>query len=112
MKNTYKSRGWWLPLAAGASLALGACSQWSKVEDLPASTIAGMQASGQVLSFNHLNAAVLARHPGSQVEHAAIDKDGDHWIYQAELTDTNKLQWFVELDAKTGDTLTDKQDPK
>jgi uncharacterized membrane protein YkoI len=112
MKNTNKSRGWWLPLAAAASLALGACSQWGKVEDLPASTIANLQNSGQVLPFNRLNTYVIAHHPGSQVEHAAIDKDGDHWIYQAEVTDPNKLQWFVELNAKTGDTITDKQDPK
>src|ERR1700756_4943250 len=104
MKHTNKLRGLWLPLAAGA------CSKWSH-EDLPAATIANLQASGQVLPFKLLNADVMARHPGSQVEHAAIDKDGDRWIYQARLTDVNKMQWFIELDAKTGDTVTDKQDP-
>ena len=98
-------------LVAAASLTLGACSEWSNVEDLPVGTIANLQASGQVLPFNRLNSDVLARHPGSQVEHAALDKDGDHYVYQAELTDGNKMQWFVELDAKTGETLTDKQDP-
>jgi hypothetical protein len=113
MKHTEKLgkfRPHWLLLAACASLTLGACSEWSSVEDLPVGTIAALQASGQVLPFNRLNADILARHPGSQVEHAALDKSGDHYVYQAELTDINKMQWFVEIDAKTGDAITDKQD--
>ena len=94
-----------------ASLGFSGCAHWSAEEDLPVSEISHLQASGALLPFNQLNAYVLARHPGGQVEHAALDKIGDQLLYQASVSDPNKMQWFVELDAKTGQTVTDKQDP-
>ena len=115
MKQTVRS---WLAFAGmaavslGPSLALGGCADWGGQEDLPAAEISRMQASGEVLPFSRLNAAVLARHPGSEVQHAALDKIGDRFLYQASLADSNKMEWFVELDAKTGETVSDKQDPK
>lgn len=96
--------------SAIAGLALGGCASRGPDEDFPASTIAGLQQSGQVLPFSQLNAGVIARHPGSEVDHAALDKFGEHYLYQASLTDPNKMQWFVELDAHTGAMVTDKQE--
>jgi uncharacterized membrane protein YkoI len=98
--------------AAMMTVALGmtGCAHWGSQEDLPVTEISRLQSSGAVLPFNRLNAAVVARHPGSTVEHAALDKMGERYLYQASLSDPNKMQWFVELDAKTGETVTDQQD--
>ena len=63
-----------------------------------------------MLPFSQLNAAAIARHPGSEVDHAALDKIGDHLLYQASLTDPNKMQWFVELDARNAMMVSDKQE--
>jgi uncharacterized membrane protein YkoI len=101
----------WLACAA-VLLDVTGCSLWQGQEALPAREIAGYQASGTILPFNRLNAYVIARHPGSEVQHAALDKIGDRFLYQASLNDPNKMVWFVEIDAKTGETVTDQQDPK
>jgi uncharacterized membrane protein YkoI len=102
----------WLACAgAAAMLNLAGCAMFGGQEDLPASEIARMQSAGEVLPFSRLNAGVIARHPGSAVVHAALDKIGDRFLYQARLEDSNKLQWFVELDAKNGEVVTDKEDP-
>jgi uncharacterized membrane protein YkoI len=95
---------------AAAGLALGGCANRGPDEDFPASTIAGLQQAGQVMPFSQLNAAVLARHPGSAVDHAALDKFGERYLYQASLTDPNKMQWFVELDARNATLVTDRQE--
>ena len=103
----------WLACATLIAVSLGfsGCANWSAQEDLPVSEIRHLQASGALLPFNLLNADVLALHPGGQVEHAALDKIGDRLLYQASVSDSNKMQWFVELDARNGQTVTDKQDP-
>ena len=112
--NTYKKLGNNKLLAfavvSGLGLTLGACASHGPDEDLPAATIAGWQQSGTVLPFSQLNAAAIARHPGSEVDHAALDKIGDHLLYQASLTDPNKMQWFVELDARNAMMVSDKQE--
>jgi len=102
----------WLACAAvvTASFGFSGCAHWSAEEDLPVAEISRLQSSGAVMPFNQLNALVIARHPGSEVEHAALDKTLERFVYQASVVDTNKMQWFVELDAKTGATVTDQQD--
>lgn len=103
-----------LRLSAAVStlaLTLGACAGHSGPdEDFPAATISGLQQTGAVMPFAQLNAAVIARHPGSEVDHAALDKVGERYLYQASLTDPNKMQWFVELDAHNAMMVTDKQE--
>jgi uncharacterized membrane protein YkoI len=102
---------WLFAAVSGLALTLGACAgNRGPDEDLPAATITGWQQSGQVLPFSQLNAAVIARHPGCEVDHAALDKIGDRLLYQASVTDPNKMQWFVELDARNAMMVTDKQE--
>ena len=101
---------WAFAAVPGLAFALGACAHHGPDEDLPAATIVGWQQSGQVLPFSQLNAAVIARHPGSEVDHAALDRIGDRLLYQASITDPNKMQWFVELDARNAMMVSDKQE--
>lgn len=110
--NKYRSNSklWLFAAVSASALTLDACAHHGPDEDLPAATIAAWQQSGQVLPFSQLNAAVIARHPGSEVDHAAIDRIGDRLLYQASLTDPNKMQWFVELDARNAMMVTDKQE--
>jgi len=94
----------------GAVLAMAACADHGADEPLPASTVVGLQSTGQILPFNQLNAGVIARHPGSEVDHAALDKEGERFLFQAIVTDPYKMQWYVELDARTGQAVTDRQE--
>jgi uncharacterized membrane protein YkoI len=114
-QSTYKNKWPGLACAAGAAAVLGlaGCSAFGGGQEaLPATEIAKLQASGTILPLNRLNAAVIARHPGGTVEHAALDKaSDDRFLYQASISDPNKMVWYVELDAKTGEAITDQQDP-
>ena len=112
MKHSMLSHLPRLIFAASGLVMLAGCSQMGSVEAISADTIDSLRTSGQILPFDRLNAYVLARHPGGQVEHAALDKLDDRYLYQALVTDPNKMQWFVELDAKSGGVVSDKQDPQ
>jgi uncharacterized membrane protein YkoI len=103
---------WLVCGAAVAALQLAGCAHWTAQEDLPAAEIARQQAAGAVLPFNKLNAAVIALHPGSEVSHAALDKIDGRFLYQVIEVDPNKLDWVVEVDARTGQTVTDKENPE
>lgn len=101
----------WVTLAAAATLSLGAagCANRQEVEDLTMPMITDLQAKGAVLPFSQLHAAVLARHPGSEVQHAALDEIDGRFLYQADLVDPYKMEWFVEIDARTAATVTDRE---
>ena len=99
------------PVAVGfAALATAGCAANKPEGDLSMAMVTELETSGAVLPMDRLNSAVLQHHPNSQVEHAALDKDGDHYVYQALVTDRNKMQWFMELDARTGQPISDKEE--
>ncbi len=100
----------WMALSAvGVVLGLGGCASQSAQEELTMAKIVDLQKTGSVQPFNQLNTDVIARHPGSEVAHAALDKEGERYLYQATLVDPNKMEWYVEIDAKTGEPVTDRQ---
>ena len=69
--------------------------------------------SGAVMSFDKLNAAAVATHPGASITDTELDtKHGvaDQYVYEVDLTDTTGKRFEVKLDAKTGAVLENKQD--
>lgn len=100
----------WTTLAAAAlMLGTAGCADRKPLDDLTMPMITDLQAKGAVLPFSQLHAAVLARHPGSEVQHAALDEIDGRFLYQADLIDHYKMEWFVEIDAKTAATITDRE---
>ena len=66
--------------------------------------------AGTIQSFEKLNAAAIAKHPGATVHESELEEEYGRYIYQVELRDPQGLQWDVELDATNGQVLKDHQD--
>ena len=66
------------------------------------------------MDLEKLNQAALAQHPGTtaasitdtELEQTATGA----YVYQVELRDSKGIEWDVDLDAKTGKVLSNKQD--
>lgn len=66
--------------------------------------------AGTIQSFEKLNAAALARHPGATVKETELEEAYGKHLYQVELRDAKGTEWDVELDAASGEILKDHQD--
>lgn len=63
------------------------------------------------MTFDKLNAAALAKHPGASILDTELDEQvGGRLVYEVEMRDTSNVKWDVKLDAKTGEVLENKQD--
>ncbi|WP_426136043.1 PepSY domain-containing protein [Pseudomonas sp. PWP3-1b2] len=78
--------------------------------DVRPDQIPALLKSGDVMAFEKLNAAALAKHPGATIADTELDHEAGRLVYEADLTDTAGKKWDVKLDAKTGEVLEDKQD--
>ena len=66
--------------------------------------------AGTIVSFEKLNAAALAKHPGSNITETELEEEYGKYIYQIELRDPQGIEWDLELDAVSGQVLKDHQD--
>ncbi|CAD5109402.1 PepSY domain-containing protein [Zestomonas carbonaria] len=66
--------------------------------------------AGTIQSFEKLNAAAIARHPGATVTESELEQEYGRYIYQVELRDPQGVHWDLELDATNGQVLKDHQD--
>lgn len=62
------------------------------------------------MSFEKLNAAAVAKHPGATVGETELEEEYGRYIYQVELRDAQGAKWDVHLDAASGQVLKDKRD--
>ncbi|EJL02886.1 MULTISPECIES: PepSY domain-containing protein [Pseudomonas] len=69
-----------------------------------------LQDAGTILSYEKLNAAALAEHPGATLTDTELDEEYGKYIYQVDLRDTQGIDWDVEVDAVTGKVLKNHQD--
>ncbi|MDR6713633.1 putative membrane protein YkoI [Pseudomonas hunanensis] len=88
-------------LAVGANVALA---------DVPAHEISGLEKAGTVQSLQKLAEAAKAKHPGSTITDSELENEYGRYILKVELRDAQNVEWDVDLDAKTGEVLKDKQD--
>ena len=95
-------------LFTAATLALGANLALAK--DIGPDEALKLRDAGTIQSFEKLNEAALAKHPGATVEETELEEEYGRYVYQLELRDDKGVQWDVELDAKTGEVLKDQQD--
>ncbi|RJG14589.1 peptidase [Pseudomonas cavernicola] len=90
--------------------ALAFAAGIAQARDLGPDEALKLRDAGTILSFEKLNAAAIAKHPGATVEETELEQEYGSYVYQAELRDAQGVQWDVELDATNGQILKDHQD--
>ena len=91
-----------------SSLSFVAVSAHAK--DLGPDEALRLREAGTIQSFEKLNAAALAKHPGGTIHETELEEEYGKYIYQVELRDNKGIEWDVEFDASTGQILKDHQD--
>ena len=95
-------------LFTAATLALGANLAMAK--DIGPDEALKLRDAGTIQSFEKLNAAALALHPGATIEETELELEHGRYQYQVELRDAQGVQWDVELDATNGQILQEHRD--
>ncbi|WAH56335.1 PepSY domain-containing protein [Pseudomonas silvicola] len=95
-------------LITTVTLALGATAVQAR--DLGPDEALRLRDAGTIQSFEKLNAAAIARHPGTTVKETELEESYGKYLYQVELRDAKGVEWDLELDAVTGEILKDHQD--
>jgi uncharacterized membrane protein YkoI len=93
-----------------AITTLAATAGIAQARDLGPDEALKLRDAGTVQSFEKLNEAAIAKHPGSQVEETELEEEYGRYIYQVELRDAQNVQWDLELDATNGQILKDQRD--
>jgi uncharacterized membrane protein YkoI len=92
-----------------AAIALTAAAGAAQADVRP-DQIEALVKSGEVMSFEQLNKLATDKHPGFTIHDTELDKNATGYVYQVELRDAKGVEWDVDLNAKTGEILKDKQD--
>ncbi|MCY1410889.1 Peptidase propeptide and YPEB domain protein [compost metagenome] len=90
--------------------ALAMTAGIAQAKDLGPDEALKLRDAGTIQSFEKLNAAALAKHPGSTIHETELEQEYGKYIYQVELRDTQGVEWDLELDASNGAVLKDHQD--
>lgn len=93
-----------------AATVFGLSAGLAQAKDLGPDVALKLRDAGTIQSFEKLNAAALAKHPGSTVHETELEEEYGKYIYQVELRDPQGVEWDLELDAATGQILKDHQD--
>lgn len=91
-------------------MALVSASLIAHARDLGPDEALRLRDAGTIKSFELLNEAALAQHPGGRIEETELEDEYGRYIYQIELRDRQGVQWDLELDASTGEMLKNHQD--
>lgn len=98
-----------LSLLCSSFLTLGMLSI-AHAKELGPDQALKLRDAGTVMSFEKLNAAALAKHPGATVHETELEEEYGQYLYKVELRDTQNIEWDVELDATNGQVLKDHKD--
>ncbi|MCO6060355.1 PepSY domain-containing protein [Pseudomonas sp. MOB-449] len=93
-----------------AMATLAATAGIAQARDLGPDEALKLRDAGTIQSFEKLNAAALAKHPGGTLNETELEEEYGRYIYQVELRDAQGVQWDLELDATNGQILKDHQD--
>ncbi|WPP01785.1 PepSY domain-containing protein [Pseudomonas sp. HR96] len=93
-----------------AAAALLAASPLALAKDIGPDQALRLRDAGTIQSFEKLNAAALAKHPGATVGDTELEEKYGKYVYQLELHDAQGVKWEVEMDAVTGEVLGNHQD--
>ncbi|MGQ7814446.1 PepSY domain-containing protein [Metapseudomonas furukawaii] len=93
-----------------AIATLAATAGIAQARDLGPDEALKLRDTGTIQSFEKLNAAALAQHPGGTINETELEEEYGRYIYQVELRDAKGVQWDLELDATNGQVLKNHQD--
>lgn len=82
----------------------------AQARDLGPDEALKLRDSGKIKSFEVLNQAAIAKHPGSTTHDTELEEEYGRYIYQLELRDPQGVKWDLELDATTGEVLKNQRD--
>ncbi|MFV3335522.1 PepSY domain-containing protein [Pseudomonas sp. NY15437] len=99
-----------LPRAALLGLALAAFAGVAQAHDLSQDEALRLSKEGVIRPFEEILPAALSRYPGSRLLEAELEKEHDTYIYEVELLTTEGVVRELELDARNGRILKDKED--
>lgn len=89
---------------------IAAAAGAAQARDLGPDEALKLRDAGTIQSFEKLNAAALAQHPGATIEETELEEEYGRYIYQVEVRDTQGVQWDLELDATNGQILKNHRD--
>lgn len=93
-----------------ATALIAATAGVAQARDLGPDEALKLRDAGTIMSFEKLNEAAIAKHPGSAVEETELEEEYGRYVYQVELRDAQGVRWDLELDATNGQILKDHQD--
>ncbi|KIQ04906.1 MULTISPECIES: PepSY domain-containing protein [Pseudomonas] len=93
-----------------AAAALIATAGIAQARDLGPDEALKLRDAGTIQSFEKLNEAALAEHPGGKLEGTELEEEYGRYLYQVEVRDAQNRKWDVELDATNGTILKNHQD--
>ncbi|MBD9676203.1 PepSY domain-containing protein [Pseudomonas sp. PDM18] len=99
---------WLLILIALSALLLGAGV--ATAHDIGPDEALRLRDAGTIRNFEELNRTALAKHAGGSVYDSELELEHGRYLYKVDLKDAQGVKWDVELDAVTGEVLTDHQD--
>lgn len=89
---------------------LTATAGLAQARDLGPDEALKLRDAGTIQSFETLNEAALAKHPGGKIEDTELEQEHGIYVYQVEVRDAQGVQWEVELDASNGKLLQEHRD--
>lgn len=90
--------------------ALCGAAGFAQARDLGPDEALQLRDAGTIQTFDKLNAAALAQHPGGTVAETELEEEYGRYVYQLEVRDPQGVQWDMELDATNGQILKNRQD--
>lgn len=99
-----------LPRAALLAVALAMAAGVAQAHDLSQDEALRLTQEGVIRPFEELLPIALGRYPGSKLLEAELEKEHDTYIYEVELLTVDGVVRELELDARDGRILKDKED--
>ncbi|MCY1329254.1 Peptidase propeptide and YPEB domain protein [compost metagenome] len=93
-----------------ASTALVLAAGIAQAHDIGPDEALRLRDAGTIKNFEELNQAILARHPGGRVSDTELELEHGRYVYKADVTDPQGLEWDVRVDATTGQVVRDRRD--
>lgn len=94
-----------------STMLLGAAVLSHADDDIGPDQAIKLLESGVIKPFDELNQAVLALHPGGTIGETELEHEHGRYIYKVDLrAGTPPVEWDVELDAATGEVLSNRRD--
>lgn len=99
-----------LPRAVLFGLALAVLAGVTQAHDLSQDQALRLSKEGVIRPFEEILPAALSRYPGSRLLEAELEKEHGNYVYEVELLTADGVVRELELDARDGRILKDKED--